>query len=190
MLNYLPNDLIQYILSFLDPYLIHDVKYINEKITSLEMHFLKQINHTLNKNVELYYKNKLKTVFVINDVITNHYNNVIKTLYYNEIAKIGNIKMFGNFENFNVIEKNNNVINNACLNGHIHILEWFKNTDFEFKYDNGAIYYASGNGHIHILEWFKNSGFEFKYDEYAINNASENGHRHILEWFKNYKLVI
>jgi hypothetical protein len=69
MLNYLPTYLIQYILEFLDPYLTHDIKYI--KKISLVMHFLKQTIPSLNNNVELYYRNKLKTMFIINNTITN-----------------------------------------------------------------------------------------------------------------------
>ena len=42
------------------------------------------------------------------------------------------------------------------------------------------------NGHVHVLEWFKNSGFEFKYDEDVITNAAENGHIDVLEWFRNF----
>jgi hypothetical protein len=116
-------------------------------------------------------------------------------------------------ENNKVLYKNN-IINNACIYGHIEVLEWFKNSGYEFKYYKYAIYYASGHGHIkvlewfknsgyellydkeainwasyfrhiHVLEWFKNSGYEFKYDEKAINNASKNGHIEVLEWFKN-----
>ena len=36
---------------------------------------------------------------------------------------------------------------------------------FEFKYNEGAINNASLNGHVAVLDWFKNSGFEFKYDK-------------------------
>jgi hypothetical protein len=87
-------------------------------------------------------------------------------------------------ENNKVLYKNN-IINNACKNGHIQVLEWFKNSGYEFKYDENAIDYASQNGHIQVLEWFKNSGYEFKYNEYAMNHASQNGHIQVLEWFKN-----
>ena len=45
-----------------------------------------------------------------------------------------------------------------------------------------AIDWASINGHLHILEWFKNSGFELKYTEHAIDRASASGRLHILEW--------
>ena len=185
MFNTLSDDLIQYIIGFLNLYLEHDIQFIKEKIISLEIYFLKQVNKLLNKNIELFFKNKLKIVFVISYTITNYYNDIIKTLYFNEIAKIGNVKMYNNFNGINIIEKYDKIINNASSNGNISILEWFKNSGFEFKYDEYAINNASENGHIHILEWFKNSGFEFKYDEWAINYASKNGHIHILEWFKN-----
>ena len=87
-------------------------------------------------------------------------------------------------ENNKVLYKNN-IIHNASYHGHIQVLEWFKNSGFEFKYDEWAINNASENGHIQVLEWFKNSGYEFKYNEMAINYASVNGHIQILEWFKN-----
>ena len=76
-------------------------------------------------------------------------------------------------------------INNASRCGHIQVLEWFKNSGYEFEYDEYAIKWASINGHIQVLEWFKNSGYEFKYNENAINSASLNGHIQVLEWFKN-----
>ena len=85
----------------------------------------------------------------------------------------------------NVVLYKNNIISNASKYGHIHVLEWFKNSEYEFKYDLMAINSASKYGHIHVLEWFKNSEYEFKYNENAINYASENGHIQVLEWFKN-----
>ena len=92
-------------------------------------------------------------------------------------------------ENNRVLYKNN-IINCASAHGHVQVLEWFKNSGYEFKYDKTAINIASRYGHIHVLEWFKNSGYKFKYDKYAIDYTSENGHVKVLEWFKNsrYKL--
>ena len=75
--------------------------------------------------------------------------------------------------------------NEASYFVYVQILEWFKNSGYEFKYDESAIKWASKNGHVQVLEWFKNSGYEFKYDERAINEASYLGHVQILEWFKN-----
>ena len=100
-MNKLPDVIIMYIFDFINPYLDHEVKYIKEKVISLEMYFLKQTSKLLNNIIELYYK--LKPIFVINYQITNHYKNVINTLYYNEIAKIGNDKMFMFFNNFIIV---------------------------------------------------------------------------------------
>ena len=49
------------------------------------------------------------------------------------------------------------------------------------------IYNASKYGNVDVLNWFKNSGFEFKYFENAINWASKNNHVEVLNWFKNNK---
>ncbi len=87
-------------------------------------------------------------------------------------------------ENNKVLYKNY-IINNASLYGHIQVLEWFKNSGYEFEYDEWAINYASKYGNIQVLEWFKNSGYEFKYNINAINYATINGHIQVLEWFKN-----
>ena len=79
----------------------------------------------------------------------------------------------------------NDIINNACHHGHIEVLEWFKNSGYEFKYDEDAIISASVFGHVKVLEWFNNSNYEFKYTADAINFASYNGHVQVLEWYKN-----
>jgi hypothetical protein len=87
-------------------------------------------------------------------------------------------------ENNKVLYKNY-IINNASLYGHVQVLEWFKNSGYEFNYGKETISNASKNGHVEVLEWFKHSGYEFKYDHWAINYTSEFGHIQVLEWFKN-----
>jgi ankyrin repeat protein len=112
-----------------------------------------------------------------------------KVLYKNYIihnaCKNGHIQVLEWFKNSGYDFYDECGFEEACINGHIQVLEWFKNYDYEFKYDIWAINYASENGYIEVLEWFKNSGFEFKFSEYAINNAAGNGYIDILEWFKN-----
>jgi hypothetical protein len=80
----------------------------------------------------------------------------------------------------------NDIIENACKYCHIQVLEWFKNSGYEFEYHYSPIGVVCTYGNIQVLEWFKNSGYEFKYDEWAINYASYHGHIKVLEWFKNY----
>ena len=90
-----------------------------------------------------------------------------------------------------IINKQNEILNDvdlvylASVNGFVSVLEWFKNTEFEFKYTKHAINGASANAHINVLEWFKNSPYEFKYSASAINMAAENKHINVLEWFLN-----
>src|ERR1700760_3480261 len=42
-------------------------------------------------------------------------------------------------------------------------------------FEKSGIKKASANGHIDVLNWFKNNGFEFKYINNAINRASKKG---------------
>ena len=37
-----------------------------------------------------------------------------------------------------------------------------QNSDYKFKYTYATIDRASENGHVNVLEWFKNSEFDFK----------------------------
>ena len=53
-------------------------------------------------------------------------------------------------------------------------------------YKNNIIYYACYYGQIEVLEWFKNSGYEFKYDESAIINASYNNNIQVLKFYSSH----
>ncbi len=65
----------------------------------------------------------------------------------------------------------NDAIDRASLCGHISVLEWFHNSDYEFKNTNTAIEaieLASQNGHITVLEWFYKNGFKKNWLKYCL----------------------
>lgn len=77
-------------------------------------------------------------------------------------------------------------ISAAAAMGHVHVLDWFETSPYQFVYDEDAIDGAAGNGEIEVLKWFDNRpDLLFKYSEHAVDWASMNGHDYILEWFKN-----
>ena len=57
-------------------------------------------------------------------------------------------------ENNKILYKNE-IVFNACMHGHVKVLEWFKNSKYEFKYDNDTIICVCLFKNIKILEWFK-----------------------------------
>ena len=70
----------------------------------------------------------------------------------------------------------------ACENGHVNILEWFKNNKYVFSYDAIAINNACLKGHINVLEWFTNNKeYIYLYDDIVF----EGNHMNIIEFFKN-----
>ena len=92
---------------------------------------------------------------------------ITNTLIYAELDTL---------KNCNIKIGNVNIINKCYSMGLVNILKILKKNN-ECFISNIGINLASVNGHINILEWYKNSGLEFKYTEYAIDWASGNGAR-------------
>ena len=163
MLNKLNDDILRILITYLDYFIDHYIHFIKHNLLNLDILCLKKTNKYMYYIIEEYYikKYNYKTMYVIDNTITVHYKNIVNTVYFNEISKIGNIKMFNEISKYSYTQYCE-IINCASGDGHLHILEWFKNSGFEFKYEKNTITNASQNGHIHILEWFKNSDFEFK----------------------------
>jgi hypothetical protein len=83
-----------------------------------------------------------------------------------------------------------NALDNASGNGHVNVLNYWKNSGLELKYSAIALNNASGRGHIEILEWWVKSNLPLKYDIGVIKGASGNGHIDVLEWWLKSGLCI
>lgn len=105
------------------------------------------------------YINDIINLILVNKSLNNF---IISTQIYSELIQI--IKL-----------PRNKILINCYKKGLINVLKnyhYLGGQNILFKH---AIDYASQNGHVQILEWFKNTGFMFKYSNYAIDFASENG---------------
>ena len=58
---------------------------------------------------------------------------------------------------------NNKLLYNTNLN--IYVVE---NNKLLYKIDKWIVHSAGCYGHVQVLEWFKNSGYEFKYTKFAF----------------------
>ncbi len=81
-----------------------------------------------------------------------------------------------------------NTIDLVSEHSYIEFLEWFKNSDLDFKYTKNAIDSTSRNCYLSVLDWFKNSDFKFKYTNWAIDCASHYDHISVLEFNLNIQL--
>jgi hypothetical protein len=84
-------------------------------------------------------------------------------------------------------------IHTACMDGHLNVLEWFRNNIINdnikmSEYLKDSTYTIVSYGHVHILDWMKNNNI------IIIGNISSNsffdlicrnGYVHILDWMKN-----
>src|SRR5271154_5506634 len=52
----------------------------------------------------------------------------------------------------------------ASKNGHVNVLQWWKDSGLVLIYDYTAMEWASENGRVNVLQWWKDSGLELIYD--------------------------
>ena len=184
-------DIDYYLLKFLFITDIANLKLVNHQLnklvatTKIYQQMKQLIGISISKNEKIMEKCYEQGLLKILKNYHQNKKNIIIPSSIGLTSEYGHIAVLDWFKNSRFEFKYNEcAISSASKNGHIAVLDWFKNSGFEFKYSEWAIIYASQNGHIAVLDWFKNSGFEFKYDEHAINYASANGHTAVLNWFK------
>jgi hypothetical protein len=130
--------------------------------------------------------------FSLYDVKTiKKFNLKITDLYISEVCKRGKVNILEWWKNSGLeLKYDMKALDFASSYGHVEVLEWWKNSGLELKYTGNALDFASRYGHVEVLEWWKNSGLKLNYDAKALNWASENGQIKVLEWWKNSGLEL
>lgn len=88
-------------------------------------------------------------------------------------------------------EYDERALESASAEGHIHVLQWWKNSGLPLRIGEAVMDCASERGHIPVLEWWKHSG-EYSSDMHmcALYYASRNGNIEVLEWFRSSGLKL
>ena len=158
--------------------------YFNENYSIKELYYLLIEFH--EKPITI--KNKLTFEwYVYNLILMNNIELLIKILKYdstreyiiNNIA-INVINKTKQYKLFNILNKNNMLINYASANGHFEIVKWLRENGA--PWDERAITHASKNGHFEIIKWLRENGAPW--NEGAITYASQNGHFEIVKWLR------
>ena len=80
----------------------------------------------------------------------------------------------------------NDLVQAAAENGHLHVLQWLKETLTVWRVDRNVIYQAALRGHLAILQWLYESGREyFELWSEAMDGAAEGGHLECLKWLRS-----
>ncbi|KAG0142878.1 hypothetical protein CROQUDRAFT_97026 [Cronartium quercuum f. sp. fusiforme G11] len=105
---------------------------------------------------------------------------------------------------------NENSIDEASRNGHVNILEWWKQSNLKLTYSINSLNLATQNSNLNVLNWWKCSGLELKignvldfgltldslnwwkksglnlnYSKLALYQASCQGNLNVLDWWLN-----
>ena len=78
----------------------------------------------------------------------------------------------------------------ASSAGHVQVLEWFRNSGLDVKYDKTAMHHASLHGRVDVLQWWLDSGLQLIFDADALTLASKYNRPEVLEWWDQSGLPI
>ncbi|KAK0766216.1 hypothetical protein N5P37_001107 [Trichoderma harzianum] len=105
--------------------------------------------------------------------------------YYPQVKVLDYWKNSPHFQNRHVYDTE--AIDGACKNGHVHILQWWKQSGLPLLYTKVSLEQASSNGLISVLEWWRDAA---ALDHNIVLKtgrsllwAATNGQADVLRWW-------
>lgn len=125
--------------------------------------------------------------YEIRDIETIKYFNLDKhpLIITNWAAENGELEVLTWLKNNNCLYYSSRAVDYAAGNGHIKVLDFFKELDFELLYTENAIDFASSNNHMCVLKWFCDNKYHLKYTVWGMWSAKQNKNTEIMNWFES-----
>lgn len=74
-------------------------------------------------------------------------------------------------------------------NGYFDLIKWLFEFGNGFKFPKTLLRYVIRNNHIHILDWIKNTGYEFQcFKDFILQDYCCNDHINVLEWCQKNRI--